>query len=477
MTLVHTNAPHTWSTGRRTAYNNVWLAALLVASALLSTPAVAQGRVYGPAGRPPRRTLDSLIRALPESLQERARTMVESDSVDARALAGNRLADRPEATTFLFNVVPYDPAPKVREYSIMNVYAYPHMHGNPFVRSTLEWMAVEDPDTAIAKRAFNMLRAFSIRPIRQLADERMKHARTLGDSAVAATAGLEEAWITADHGWMLPSYLRAAPPVFSASPPRRPIRVLAFGDFGTGAPSQLEAAAAMRAYHAKHRFTFGVTLGDNFYPEGVDSPQDPRWRTQYEALYSPMGVKIYASLGNHDEYNGETPLAEMLYAFQSPTWRMPAQNYTFTAGPAQFWAIDGADMTEAQLRWLRASLEKSQARWKIVYGHYPLYSSTDRGGQDGHLAGKLLPVLQGRANVYVAGHHHSMQHLKPIGTLNLIVAGSGGAGNYGVDEQDPRVLFARSTHGFSVLEVTEKALTLRFVDTKGKELYAATIPR
>jgi tartrate-resistant acid phosphatase type 5 len=109
---------------------------------------------------------------------------------------------------------------------------------------------------------------------------------------------------------------------------------------------------------------------------------------------------------------------------------MPAGSYTFTAGPAQFWAIDGADMTTAQLEWLRSSLDRSHAKWKIVYGHYPLYSASGGGGaREGHLTPKLLPVLQGRADAYVAGHHHSMQHLRPIGKLNLFVAGSGGAGS------------------------------------------------
>lgn len=444
-------------------------------SASTSGAVLAQDHVYGPAGRPSRAKLDTLVARLPDSLRARARTMLDSSSIDARAMAGNRLADYPAAKEFLFTVVVHDPAPKVREYSIMNVYAYPHMQGDSLVRRTLEWMAVEDPDPAIAQRALNQLRALSIKPLRQLVDQRMRIARERGDSAITATMALEDTWVTADHGLVLPSYLREAPPVFDAAPRGSTIRVLAFGDFGTGRPDQITTAAAMRAYHAVHPFTIGITLGDNFYPEGVKSPSDPRWQTEYEALYGPMGIKIYASLGNHDEYNGETPLAEILRSRTSATWRMPAQNYTFVAGPAQFWAIDGADMTEGQLRWLRASLDSSKAKWKVVYGHYPLYASSDAGGREGHLYPKLYPVLQGRADVYVAGHHHSMQHLKPIGNLHLFVAGSGGAGNYGVDEEDPRALFARSRHGFAVLEVSEQAFTVRFVDVDKGEIYKTTV--
>jgi predicted phosphodiesterase len=392
-------------------------------------------------------------------------------------MAGNQLADYPEATTFLFSVIPHDPSARVRDLAIMNSYFYAHMRSDSLVRGTLEWMAVEDPNPLIARRALNQLRAFSIKPLRQLVDLRMKAARARGDSAVTANAELEDEWSNADAGLVLPSFMRRSPPVFAAAPANRPIRVLAFGDWGTGRPSQIETAAAMRAYHAKRPFSFGITLGDNFYPEGVESPSDPRWRTQYEELYSPMNVKIYGVLGNHDRYNGETPAAEILYSQRSPTWRMPAQNYTFTAGAAQFWAVDGSDMTELQLRWLRASLDSSKARWKIVYSHYPLYSSSDLGGREGHLYPKLFPVLDGRADVFVAGHHHSMQHIQPMGKLNLFIAGSGGASSYGVNEKDPRAIFARSSFGFAVMDVTPREFTVQFIDTKQGEIYKTTITK
>ena len=450
---------------------------LILLAFVAAGPLAAQGRVYGPAGRPPRARLDSLIVLMPDSLKHYARDMLDSDSMDIRGRAGNLLADYPEATKFLFSVLPHEPSARVRDLSIMNAYFYPHMRNDSLVRSTLEWMVLEDPSPAIARRALNQLRSFDIKPLRLLVDQRMKAARAKGDSAIAANMDLEDEWSNADAGLLLPSFLRHAPPVFAATPANQTIRVLAFGDWGTGQPSQIETAAAMRAYHSQHAFSFGITLGDNFYPEGVETPTDPRWRTQYEDLYSPMGVKIYGVLGNHDRYNGETPAAEILYSQTSPTWRMPAQNYTFTAGEAQFWAIDGSDMTEHQLRWLRASLDSSTARWKIVYSHYPLYSSSDFGGREGHLYPKLFPVLNGRADVFVAGHHHSMQHIKPIGKLNLFIAGSGGASSYGVNEKDPRAIFARSSYGFAVIEVSAREFTVRFVDTKEGEIYKTTIAK
>jgi hypothetical protein len=41
----------------------------------------------------------------------------------------------------------------------------------------------------------------------------------------------------------------------------------------------------------------------------------------------------------------------------------------------------------------------------------------------------------------------------------------------------PEVLFALSDYGFSVVEATASKLTLRFVDSHGRELYTYTLQR
>ena len=43
-------------------------------------------------------------------------------------------------------------------------------------------------------------------------------------------------------------------------------------------------------------FDFGLTFGDNFYPSGMTSPDDTRWRDWWESLYGPLGVVFYPSL-------------------------------------------------------------------------------------------------------------------------------------------------------------------------------------
>ncbi|MGH9428126.1 MAG: metallophosphoesterase [Terriglobia bacterium] len=268
--------------------------------------------------------------------------------------------------------------------------------------------------------------------------------------------------------------LQVAPGLLSLKAAGQPIRVLAFGDFGDGSQGQKEVAAAMLRYHRQRAFDFAITLGDNFYNKGMKGVDDPRWKTWWDQLYDPLGIQFYASLGNHDYGFQESPEAEILYSRKSPSWRMPATQYTFTAGWVQFFAIDSPAMTGYQLEWLQKELEASKFRWKVVYGHDPIYSHGMHG--DNHkLIRELLPVLNGRADVYLAGHDHDMQHLKPEGNLHFFVSGTGG--KIRPIRRGSRSLFAQSALGFAVLEAGGSSLKMTFVDKTLQPLYEYTLKK
>jgi len=280
-------------------------------------------------------------------------------------------------------------------------------------------------------------------------------------------------------GALLPGFMRRVPPVFSLGIAGPTVRVLAFGDFGSGDENQRTNAAAMQVYGRNHRFDFGITLGDNFYDAGMTDPDDPRWATWWENLYRPLGIIFYPSFGNHDWYGADSPAAEILYSQHSSTWHMPSPYYSFTAGPAQFFAIDSDDFSAAQLNWLSEELSKSKADWKIVYGHHPVYVAavSSRWDHDPRMTSSLMPILKGRADVYMAGHVHDLEHLEPVDGVNLFIAGGGGAPTYQVNASARRVLFAKQSFGFAVLEIEQSRLTLRFVDANAIELYHATIAK
>jgi hypothetical protein len=275
-------------------------------------------------------------------------------------------------------------------------------------------------------------------------------------------------------GQNLPRWWREAPPVFTAKgADHRSVRVLAFGDFGDGSERQARLAEAMRRFHGKHPFDLAVTVGDNFYPAGMGGPDDPRWERDFARLYEPMRVRFFPTLGNHDWALADSPAAEIAHSERSKVWYMPAERYTFVAGPAQFFAIDTNQNSRAQLEWLDRELSRSKARWKIVYGHHPIYSNGAHG-DDAALRETLLPLLRGRVAIYLCGHDHDLQHIAPEAGVHFVLAGGGGAAPRPVTP-GARLLFGANKNGFTVLEATRTSLTVTYLDQGLETLHRFTV--
>ena len=256
------------------------------------------------------------------------------------------------------------------------------------------------------------------------------------------------------------------------------VRILAFGDFGeqpnrNQAP-QRDVAGAMAAYHKDRPFDLGVVLGDNFYPAGLRSVTDPRWTSQWERLYSPLGIRFYAVLGNHDYKNGASPAAEMARSRRSATWCLPRPWFTFTAGPVQLFAVDTTPVEEpryevgdamaVQRQWLDRALGASRARWKIVYGHHPVYTNGEHGEPTGSLPrirDYLLPLLRKhKVDIYLAGHDHDLEILEPEDGVHFVVSGAGGRHLRGFETDRCQRWGSARNHGFTVLETDATGLTL-----------------
>jgi hypothetical protein len=155
---------------------------------------------------------------------------------------------------------------------------------------------------------------------------------------------------------------------------------------------------------------------------------------------------------------------------------MPAAYYTYTAGPVQFFAVDGNDLSARQLQWLKDALDQSHTKWKVVYGHFPVDVAAPQmtPAYTAEMREKLLPILKGRADVYICGHYHSSQHLKPIEGVNLFIAGEGGNSGYPADSTAPNALFARTVPSFAVMDVDAHTFTVRLISYTGEVMHTAT---
>ncbi|MFN0112660.1 MAG: metallophosphoesterase [Blastocatellia bacterium] len=403
---------------------------------------------------------------LPPALREQGQALLSEKDEKQRATLANELARKDAGGTleFFLALLDSDPAPGVRNVIL------DRFGTQAKLKPALTRLAATDPDAGVAMRALEKLRAQEMRELSRLLMQRLELARQTNDSAGwNALAQEHERWISLTRGTMLPAFMRVPPVLFSLKPADKPVRLLTLGDFGQGTPAQKQVAGAMLQAQHKTPFDFALTLGDNFYPVGMESPNDPRWRTWWSELYDPLGLKFYATLGNHDWGHVDSPAAELLYERQSPSWRLPAPYYTYTAGPVQFFALDTNEVSEAQMDWLKAELAKSRARWRVVYGHHPIYSAGQHG-DSATLIAKLLPVLKDRVDVYFAGHDHDLQHLKPEGGVHFFINGGGGAGIRKITA-GPRSLFAHSAYGFATIEADEKQFEVKFFGVDGQLIY------
>jgi tartrate-resistant acid phosphatase type 5 len=372
----------------------------------------------------------------------------------------------------LLQVADADPAPEVRKVVVDRLGRFP----DPVVLDFLERHATSDPDAEVSILALDQLRAHRARQLGELFEKRLALARQQGDAkSLEALTTQHQRWVTAARGATMPAFMQDPPPVFEAIPPRKSVRVLAFSDFGTDGAEMQRVAAAAVAAHRKRPFDLGITIGDNIVPKGVTSLDDARWKIDWEDQHARLGIPIFATTGNHDWGFSDSPAAEILYSQKSRTWRMPSLYYTFTAGQIQFFALCTPALSETQLRWLDRELTRSKARWKVVYGHYSIYSNAGHGNTPGYDK-TLLPILRNRANVYMSGHDHVMQHLRPEDGVHFIVNGTGGQGIRPA-KSGPRTLYAGSFYGFTVLDAGPSGLKVSFVDTDGKVQYETVIAK
>ena len=84
------------------------------------------------------------------------------------------------------------------------------------------------------------------------------------------------------------------------------LNFLLMGDFGRyGQFHQKEVAVQMGKAAATIDSDFVISVGDNFYPNGVRSTKDYSWIASYENIYTAYSLQNdwYVALGNHD-YRG-----------------------------------------------------------------------------------------------------------------------------------------------------------------------------
>jgi tartrate-resistant acid phosphatase type 5 len=220
-------------------------------------------------------------------------------------------------------------------------------------------------------------------------------------------------------------------------------------------------ARAMQSLCRERDCQFAVMLGDNIYPDGATLGADgrddeTRFRRLLQEPFSGMGpglpdYRIYVTLGNHDWNTSRAGArAQVAYLERTPPFYMDGLIYRVKPpagrGEVELFAIDttvllagspvrkgalnddGSERYRDELHeprdwarpdsarergmvaWLERSLVESDARWKLVLAHHPIWST---GGtkfeQARALRELLLPALCRHADALMAGHEHTLE--------------------------------------------------------------------
>jgi len=265
-----------------------------------------------------------------------------------------------------------------------------------------------------------------------------------------------EAFVESEHRDWLDD---KRPPAEFRPPPA--YRVPATGSW-IAASGQAAVANAMREYCALGKgCEFAVMLGDNIYPDGATAGADgrddgERFRKILLEPYAPLAefseyFRIYVTLGNHDwRTSREGAMAQVRYAETTRPLYMDGIRYkvaptgdprelevfvldthvllsgvtvledeladdgselhTEEVDPPSPWSLPQTDEERGMVEWLEQSLAGSPARWKVVIAHHPLWSSAGSKFQQARaLRGLIMPALCRHADLFLAGHEHTME--------------------------------------------------------------------
>ena len=239
-----------------------------------------------------------------------------------------------------------------------------------------------------------------------------------------------------------------------------------------------------------------LALGDIHHFMGVESVNDPLWMTNYELIYSHPELQIpwYPILGNH-EYRGNTQ-AVLDYSNVSRRWQMPARYYSkvfeedgvtlrvvfidttpligkYHKDSLDYLSVPQQD-AKKQLAWLEEELNGAKEDWVVVVGHHPIYAHTTKSESERKDMQKRVDPILRRHNVdmYICGHIHNFQHIRPQGTSIDYVVNSAGSLARSKVEAIEGTVFASGEAGFSILSFTKDELCLDLINGKGKTIHS-----
>ncbi len=244
--------------------------------------------------------------------------------------------------------------------------------------------------------------------------------------------------------------------------PPTPVGILAIGDFGVGGESQQTLGAAVRRFEARNPAAWLITVGDNDYT-GDPAAFRRNWRSSF-GWTERAGVRVAGVLGNHD-------VRVQGGSYEYGALGMPRRYYRRAAGPVELYLLDSNSVDDAQTSWLRRSLARSKARWRIAAFHHPAFTCGNYNSNP-EVVARWVPLFERyRVRLVLSGHDHNYQRFAPRRGVRYVVHGGGSTEHYALRSCPPgypRRLASSTKQGFLYVVIRGARLDGWAVDTAGR---------
>jgi len=250
---------------------------------------------------------------------------------------------------------------------------------------------------------------------------------------------------------------------------------LVVGDYGVGGDDEDAVASAMHVWVEEHGADAIVTAGDNVYPEAEPEFFDDAWTRPF-GWVEAAGLRVLPALGNHDVEDGSS--AGVIGFFD-----MPGPWYQSAIEEVQVIVLDSNQVdNSAQTAWLRRTLSRSDAVWKVVVVHTPPYDCGRYGGSE-EVRSRWVPSFErNRVALVLSGHDHNYQRFVDLNGVTYVVAGGGGDALYELADEcpveTPRLVAADdSRHHFLVVRGSRARLEVLAIGWDGTIIDRFTLRR
>jgi acid phosphatase len=295
--------------------------------------------------------------------------------------------------------------------------------------------------------------------------------------------------------------------------PPPPVCFVTIGDWGAPLPAMLRVAKVLAQIVEKRLCKFVISTGDNFYPVGVRSLEDPHWLNTFEIPYSSpflQNIRWWICAGNHDQWG--LP-AQLMYAQEHPRWYFPDKAYGETVQLFQDVVKEAPESIELLVldstgRHLQkqvsfgkdffSSVPEAQnevvpeangadltkdggfaRHWKFLVNHEPIFSTGQHGVSPRNAAVRraLMPLIASAGlHAYFNGDDHFLEIHHYNGT-DYFISGAGGGATYyrSKVEMDTRIFGLRPNQGVvggvMLHCIQGDAMKTSLIDAGGSVLY------